>query len=147
MNFEEKKIEKLKEDFILALKDISKSIELNSQKTKSGHFKLLSKEEEKYIKKLRGRMKKAHEISAKLKAIDRFKELDYLLKDEDPILVTYYCKFNYPNYAEIFVPILSNIYKEIQPGPLKFEVSMALDEFESVLLKKEVERFNKGISD
>jgi hypothetical protein len=137
MDIPEKKIEKMKQDFILALKDISKSVELDSQKTESGHFKLLSKEEIKVVNKLRGGMKRAYDISIKLKAIDRFKDLHYLLNDPDPIVVTYYCKFNYPNYAEIFVPILSKIKKEIGLGAINFEVGSALDEFNSVLLKRE----------
>lgn len=126
----EKKIKKMKQDFILALKDLSKSVELNSQRTESGHFKLLSKEEVKLIRQLRNKgIDKSLGISLKLKAIDRFKDLHFLLENPDPIIVTYYCKYNYPNYTEIFVPLLSTIYNETQPGPLKVEVGMALDEF------------------
>ncbi|MCC6701436.1 MAG: hypothetical protein IT221_07925 [Fluviicola sp.] len=132
----EKKIEKMKQDFILALKDISKSIELDSQKTETGHFKLLSNEEEKLISQLRSKgIRKAQDISLKLKAIDRFKDLHFLLENPDPIIVTYYCKFNYPNYAEIFVPILLNIKKKIGLGHVNFEVGMALDEFIRLLNK------------
>ena len=137
MNYNDKKIEKLKQDYILALKDISKSIELNSKRTESGHYKLLTKSELREIKKLRGRgIKRAFDISIKLKSIDRFKDLHYLLEDPDPIIVTYYCKSNYPNYAEIFVPILSKINKEIGLGQINFEVGMALDEFNRILLNR-----------
>ncbi len=136
MGLSEQKIEKMKQDFILALMDLSKSVELRSQRTESGHFKLLSKEEEKLIRQLRSKgIRKAYDISLKLKAIDRLKDLHFLLENPDPIIVTYYCKSNYPNYAEIFVPILSKLNKEIQPGPLKVEVGMALDEFTRLLNK------------
>lgn len=136
MDFSEKKIEKMKQDFILALKDISQSIELNSQKTETGHYKLLSNDEEKLIRQLRSKgIRKAQDISIKLKAIDRFKDLHFLLENPDPIIVTYYCKFNYPNYAETFVPILLNIQKKIGLGAVNFEVGMALDEFTRLLNK------------
>ncbi|MCC6701435.1 MAG: hypothetical protein IT221_07920 [Fluviicola sp.] len=125
----EKKIEKMKQDFILALKDLSKSVELNSQFDKDGRYLILSKEELKAINKLRGRMKKAYDISRKLKAIDRFKDLHYLLDDKDPIVVTYYCKFNYPNYAEVFVPVLFKHLKECPRGMWFIEISQALREF------------------
>jgi hypothetical protein len=125
----EKKIEKMKQDFILALKDLSKSVELNSQFDKDGRYLILSKEELKAINKLRGRMKKAYDISRKLKAIDRFKDLHYLLDDQDPIVVTYYCKFNYPNNSEIYLPILFKHLKECHRGMWFIEISQALREF------------------
>ncbi len=135
MNSTEKKIEKMKQDFILALKDVSKSVELNSERTEAGHFKLLSKEEVKLISKLRKRMKRADEIANALKAIDKFKDLHYLLEDSDPIIVTYYCKFNYPNYADEFIPILRKLYEECPKdmGLYRVEIGEALQEFKKLL--------------
>ncbi len=142
MDYSEKKIEKMKQDFFLALKDVSKSVELSSQRTETGHYKLFSKDELNLIKKLRSKMKRAFDISMELQEINRFKDLHYLLNDPDPIVVIYYCKFNYPDYADEFVPILQKLYRDCPKGPYKVEIGQALDEFEKVQLEKKVKDAN-----
>ena len=138
MDFSEKKILKMKTDFILLLRDVSKSVELNSKFDENGKFISPSKEEGRMIHKLRKSMLKAHLIAQKLKSIDRFKDLKFLLDDVDPIIVTYYCKFDYPNNSEIYIPILFKHLQECPRGMYTIEISQALKEFGA--LKSEIDK-------